>query len=230
METAAVKIPVDGQAAVSGHLHSPDTDGPGTGTGIAIAHGAGNDMDHPLIVHVANGLAANGFTVLRFNFPYREAGKSRPDPEPVLEAAWSGAMAELRRQTKGRCERFVAAGKSLGARIASQMAAGGKLDGAALVFYGYPLHAPGKKDRLRDAHLYHITAPMLFFAGTRDALCDLAALQSVLTALPAHSPLITIEGGDHSFKVPKGVGTPPEAIYRTLVDGTTAFLTEERPE
>lgn len=224
MHAELVKIPMEGGEVLSGRINLPESEGSGTGIGIVMAHGAGNDMDTPLLVNVAEGLTGDGFAVMRFNFPYRDAGKSRPDPEPRLQAAWSSAMAEFKRRLGGRVTRYVAAGKSLGARIASQMSANGQLETDALVFYGYPLHAPGKKDRPRDGHLYRIEVPMLFFAGTRDALCDLTVLKSVLEKISVTAPLVTIEGGDHSFNVPKSVPVTSDDIYETLVDDTTKFL------
>jgi predicted alpha/beta-hydrolase family hydrolase len=220
MRTETVSIPLAEAGPVSARLDLPvDTS---VGTGVVLAHGAGNDMDNPLLAHVAAGLARSGVGVLRFNFPYREEGRRRPDPEPRLEVAWSGAVDYLRRRTG--CPRLVAAGKSLGGRIASQMTAGGRLDPDLLVFYGYPLHAPGKKDRPRDAHLYDIAVPMLFFAGTRDALCDLAVLRPVLGRIAVPNRLVTVEGGDHSFQLPASAGTPPESVFDTLATETVEFL------
>jgi predicted alpha/beta-hydrolase family hydrolase len=220
MTTESVRIPLEGGETVSGRLDPPA--GRETGLGVVLAHGAGNDVDAPLLAGVAAGLSERGIAVLRFNFPYRDAGKPRPDPEGRLEAAWVAAWGFMQRRVP--CRHLVAAGKSLGGRIASQMAAANRLAAAALVFYGYPLHAPGRKERPRDAHLYAIRSPMLFFAGTRDALCDLEVLDTVLRRLEGAKALITVEGGDHSFEVPRSVGTPHEAVHRRLVDGTVAFL------
>jgi hypothetical protein len=93
-----------------------------------------------------------------------------------------------------------------------------------LVFLGYPLHAPGKKDQLRDAHLYKIAIPMLFFAGTRDALCDLNALTAVLERLRTAWDLEVIEGGDHSFRVPKASPAPQEEIYAQILRKAIKWL------
>jgi hypothetical protein len=191
---------------------------------VVIAHGAANDMDTPLIAAIAQGLSGEGIHVLRFNFPYREAGRQRPDSEKRLSEAWAAAMAEFRRIGGKEIGRFIAAGKSLGARIASQMVADGKLEADALVFYGYPLHAPGKKDRPRDAHLRRISIPMLFFAGTRDSLCDLTVLNGVISSLNPDTEWITVEGGDHSFAMPSGSGDSADAVHRKLVRETVSFI------
>ncbi len=118
----------------------------------------------------------------------------------------------------------MAAGKSLGGRIASQMVSEKKLPVERLIFLGYPLHAPGKKDSVRDGHLYEIPIPMLFFAGTRDQLCDLQLLRQVLSKLIAPWELELIEGGDHSFHVPKSYATDPTEIYELIVCRTVEWL------
>jgi hypothetical protein len=112
----------------------------------------------------------------------------------------------------------------MGGRVASQMAADGMLPVEALVFLGYPLHPPGKKDQLRDAHLYRIAAPMLFFAGTRDALCDIDLLKNVLSRLSAPWELETIAGGDHSFDLPKSSGVAAEDVYEKIMKKTDRWL------
>jgi hypothetical protein len=104
------------------------------------------------------------------------------------------------------------------------MAAEGILPAEGLIFLGYPLHPPGKKEKLRDAHLYRITVPMLFFAGTRDSLCDLGLLRGVLERLAAPCRLETIEGGDHSFRVPKAAGLPEREVHRRITEHTRRWL------
>ena len=118
----------------------------------------------------------------------------------------------------------MAAGKSLGGRIASQMAAEGDLPVERLIFLGYPLHPPGKKDKVRDAHLYRITIPMLFFAGTRDSLCDMQLLREVLARVAAPWELEVIEGGDHSFQVPKSYAIKPTEIHERILCRTVEWL------
>lgn len=171
-------------------------------TGIIFAHGAGNDMNHPLILFLADSLAEEGYLTLRFNFPYREQGRKSPDSQEVLTSTWLYAV-DFLKQHHHRPKHIVAAGKSLGGRVASQLAAEGKLSVERLILLGYPLHAPGRKDKLRDGHLYEIDLPMLFFAGTRDSLCDLDLLRPVLSHLKTAWDLEIVEGGDHSFNLPK---------------------------
>jgi predicted alpha/beta-hydrolase family hydrolase len=193
------------------------------GTGIVFAHGAAFDMNEPLLVHLADGLADRGWLTLRFNFPYRERGKSSPDRQEVLEAAWRAAFDFMKSETGFEVDRVIAAGKSMGGRVASQMAAEGILPAAALVFLGYPLHPPGKKDQLRDSHLPAIPAPMLFFAGDRDAFADLTLLKATLSRLDA-ADLEVVEGADHSFNLPSKASTSQEAVYRNILQRIAVWL------
>jgi len=196
-------IDLGGGETVSAILSGPGHARQSGPTGLILAHGAGNDMHNPLITAVAVRLAAEGFPVLRFNFLYKEKGKKSPDSQTRLEHTWQRAWETMQGQTRFPLERIVAAGKSMGGRVASQMAAAGRLPAAALVFLGYPLHAPGKSDQLRDEHLYRIQAPMLFFTGTRDPFCDLGRLAGVLARLTAPHDLEIIAGGNHSFGLPR---------------------------
>ena len=169
---------------------------------LVLAHGAGGDMNSGFMTSIAAGLAERGLRTLRFNFPYAERGRRSPDRQEVLEEAYGAVLAEV---PETRSRRLILGGKSLGGRIASHLvAAGASADG--LVFLGYPLHPPGHPERLRDAHLHDISAPMLFVEGTRDPFCPLPTLERVRKALRAPSSLAVIEGGDHSFKVPKSSG------------------------
>ena len=181
------------------------------GTGIILAHGAGNDMNHPLLVDLSQGLVEAGYLTIRFNFLYREKGRNRPDRQDVLVDTWQSVYLFLRNNPEYRPEKILAAGKSMGGRVASQMVAEGLLPAARLIFLGYPLHPPNKKDNLRDSHFDQINIPMLFFAGTRDSLCDLAALTKVLERLSANWELEIVEGGDHSFRVPKSAGVTEDS-------------------
>lgn len=203
MNLETVSIPVNDDESVSGILAAPVTANANTRTGLVFAHGMANDMNHPTIKGVAEGLAAQGFTTLRFNFPYREKGRRSADPEHKLIKAWQSAIDFLADRTDNSLATLVAVGKSLGARIASTAVANGDIHPDRLIFLGYPLHAPGKKDSPRDAHLYGIRTPMLFFEGTRDPFCDLDLLATVLARLTAPRALEIIEEGDHSFSLPK---------------------------
>jgi uncharacterized protein len=163
---------------------------------LVLGHGAGRDMQDPLLVSFAEGLEAEGVACLRFNFPYRELGKKAPDPEPILRATWEAAF-DL--GTKSGSPVW-AGGKSLGGRIASMVVADG-LPAAGLVFVGYPLHPPGKPERIRDAHLSSIRVPMLFLQGTKDPFARPDLFEKTLKRLGDRGTLHAVEGGDHSFRV-----------------------------
>jgi len=191
----------------------------------AIAHGAGAGMMDPFMTGAAEGLADGGVSVLRFNFPYMEAGRRLPDPAPVLLDTWNGAIGELRHRGAGLP--MVMGGKSMGGRMASMVAAaqGTEFPGAALVFFGYPLHPPGKTDRLRDAHLPQIRVPMLFIQGTRDALGRLDLVEEVVRRLYPLAHLHVVADGDHSFHV-RGVKRSDRDIGHELGQLAARYVRE----
>lgn len=192
--------------------------------GIITAHGAGNDMENDLLAAFADGMARAGYPVLRFNFPYKEKGLKAPDKPVKLGGTWTAACRYFKEDSPIKVKHLIAAGKSMGGRIASQMASVGKLQAEGLIFLGYPLHPTSDRSKIRDAHLYHVEMPMLFFAGTRDTLCDLTTLQSVLDKLSARWELEIIEGGDHSFHVPKSMNIPESEIYHGIVTRTKQWI------
>ncbi len=224
MKTQCVSIPVEPGEHVSGVFSIPEGHRPGEGKGIIVAHGAGNDMNSPLIVSFCEGLAEAGYPALRFNFPYREKGRKSPDSQNILVRTWKGAYEFFYDHPQYAPGRILAAGKSMGGRVASQMVAEGLLSVGGLVFLGYPLHPPGDKEKLRVAHLFRIGVPLLFFAGTRDSLCDLSLLRKILKKLSVPWDLEVIEGGDHSFHVPKSSGLTEEEIYGRIWQKTAEWL------
>lgn len=226
MKNKNVVIPLDGEKIVSGIVSVPDGFEKGKGSGIIVAHGAGKGMSHPLLVSYAEGLATAGYLSMRFNFPYMEKGKRVPDPPRILEQAWISAYAFFQNESGFPPGRIFAAGKSMGGRIASQLVADGILPVSRLILLGYPLHPPGRKEKLRDSHLYDIDIPMLFFAGTRDSLCDLPLLKRVLKKLKTSWALEIIDGGDHSFKLPKSSGITELRVYERVLDKTLQWLQE----
>jgi len=217
-------IEIIGMGSVSAVLSGPDQLSESKKTGVVIAHGAANDMDNSLIVAVSDGLAASGYTTLRFNFLYKEKGKKSPDTEPTLIHTWQGAISHLLNNEQFPVDRVVAAGKSLGGRIASQMVAADQMAVEALIFLGYPLHAPGRTDKLRDSHLYEIKKPMLFFAGTRDPLCNMKKLRKILHRLPGQCDLEIVEGGNHSFKLPKSSSRSSDSVHHHIVEKCLQWL------
>jgi uncharacterized protein len=189
--------------------------------GLVLAHGAGAGQTSQFMVQAARGLASRGVTTATFDFPYMEAGRKVPDRAPILEEAWRNAIAEMRTRIDD-LPLFIG-GKSMGGRIASQVASQGSaapLHG--LVFLGYPLHPPGKPEQRRDAHLPAIKEPMLFVQGTRDAFGTAAEIQALLPRLQ-RATLREINGGDHSFKVPGGKAAQ-EPVFEDILHTVAGFI------
>jgi predicted alpha/beta-hydrolase family hydrolase len=218
MNSEKVSIASGNDDRISGIISGPGRLRDSRQTGLIFAHGAANDMNHPLMVFVAEELAKAGYVTLRFNFPYKEKGKNTPDPQATLIRTWQSVYGYMKNKTPYEIEEIIAVGKSMGGRIASQMVADDLMDVAKLIFLGYPLHAPGKKDQLRDTHLYEIKAPMLFFAGTRDPFCDISLLKGVLDKLSCKWDLELIEKGDHSFNLPKAESRFQTDVYRQVIE------------
>jgi len=191
---------------------------------VVVAHGAGAGMEHPFLHGFTYALNSLGLATLRFNFPYREAGRKFPDRPPMAIAAWRAAMAAARAQADAHGDRgpVWAAGKSFGGRMASMAAAEG-MDVAGLVYLGYPLHAPGKPEKLRDEHLYGLGVPMLFLQGTRDTFATPGILEDVVSRIGPNAVLQWAEGGDHSFAV-AGKKRPAGEVGASLAAPVAAFI------
>ena len=194
-------------------------------TVVVLAHGAGKDMTSPFLSAVHEGLAAHGYVTVKFNFPYTEAGRRAPDRAPVLEDCYRHVVATIRTDARVTPSRIVIGGKSMGGRMASHLASQGEAV-AGLILLGYPLHPPGKVEQLRVAHLPKIRVPMLFFAGTRDSLCRLDLLQRTVAELRAPVTLHVIDGGDHSFAVPKAMRRPAHDVWEEIIRVTADWLTK----
>jgi hypothetical protein len=197
-------------------------DGPkrGADRAVLLAHGAGADMHAPALAVVAAALAAAKVPCLRFDFPYRIAGRRSPDRAPVLEDAVRKAAAELASRTGLAPERLVLGGRSMGGRICSMVAAA---DGAlGLVLLGYPLHPPGKPDQLRVEHFARLHMPVLFASGTRDAFGTPAELRRHARKVKGPVTFHWIDTADHAFKPLRASGLPPQQA----LDGVAAAVVE----
>ena len=200
---------------------SAELTGRGRGRPIVVcAHGAGNDMRNASLMGFAEGLADEKIACLRFNFPYKERGSKAPDPPHVLLDAWRAAFVEAREIG----EAVWVSGKSMGGRIGSMAVAEG-MPAAGLVFLGYPLHPPGKPDRIRDAHLDDVRVPMLFIQGTQDSFARWDLLEGVVKRLADRAVLHPIEGGDHSFRV-RGRPRDDRGTGRELAGIAAPFIRE----
>ena len=188
---------------------------------VVCAHGAGSDMRNAFLLGFAEGLAEEGIACLRFNFPYKERGTKAPDPPHVLVDAWRAAFERAREIG----DRVWVSGKSMGGRIGSMAVAEG-MPAAGLVFLGYPLHPPGKPDRIRDAHLDDVRVPMLFIQGTQDPFARWDLLEGVVKRLADRAVLYPVEGGDHSFRV-RGRRRDERGTGRELAHLAAEFIREQ---
>jgi uncharacterized protein len=191
---------------------------------LILGHGAGADQTSGFMVGFATALAERGIDVVTFNFLYSEHRRRVPDPNARLESCWRAVIESVRSRITSGASKLAVGGKSMGGRIASQVAAGGAGDLAGLVFLGYPLHPPGKPDRLRAFHLRDVQAPMLFVQGSRDAFGTPAELRPIISQLEPAADLFVVEGGDHSFKVLRSAGVKQQDVYRAIQDGIETWL------
>lgn len=190
---------------------------------IVVAHGAGAGKDHPFLTGFCRALADLGVATLRFDFPYREAGRRFPDRPPVAIATWRAVTdAASARAREG--EPVWATGKSYGGRMASMAVAEG-MPAAGLVFLGYPLHAPGKPEKPRDEHFAGLgDVPMLFLQGRNDPFAiPNAQLDELVRRIGPSAVLEWVEGGNHSFEV-KGARRPPAEIGAGLAPRVAGFV------
>jgi len=211
IELRPVSLPA-GEGEVRALLGVPRT--PSMDAILVLAHGANNNMDHPLIAGLHEALAQEGLVTVRFNFPYMEEGRKRPDPDEALEGVFRLVLEYVGELEEFRGLQLFLGGKSMGARLAAQLVAQ-DVGAAGLVFLGYPLHPPGKPERLRDQALYRLPCPALFIEGARDPFCQLNLLGEVLGKMPVRTDLHLFPGLGHSFETPGGK-MPREVLDETV--------------
>ena len=223
METETLTIQINDRENVTALLY-PASKPKRAGVTVLLGHGAGANQLSGFMRMVASGLAARGFDAMTFNFLYTEQKRRFPDPKARLESCYRAVIDAALNQRKLKQNRLVIGGKSMGGRIASQVAATNPDGIDGLVFLGYPLHPPGKPDKLRAEHLPEIKAPMLFVQGARDAFGTSEEIRSVIKKLHLPATLYPVEGGDHSFKVPKSAGVSQQQIYEMVMDKVAEWL------
>jgi predicted alpha/beta-hydrolase family hydrolase len=183
---------------------------------MTLAHGAGAGMNHSFMLSLAKSLAEQNIGTLRFNFPFTEGKKGRPDPPAVAHKTVEAAIASAQKLF-AKIPLFVS-GKSFGGRMTSQYLAAHPTDAVkGIIFYGFPLHPAGKPSIERAEHLKNVKPPMLFLQGTRDELASWDLIESVCSSLPL-ATLVKIEGADHSFKAGK------KDIMEILVNETKNWI------
>ncbi len=210
---AELAIDTGGGQSVQGLLYRPA----GAAALLVLGHGAGAGMRHEFLEHLATLLADRGVATLRYQFPYMEAGRRLPDRAPVLLPVVRAAVAAGVAAAQGLP--LFLGGKSMGGRMASQLAASEALPAVkGLVFVGFPLHPDGKPAVKRAEHLASVPMPMLFVQGTRDGLADLGLLRPIVASLPAPAHLVVLEEADHSFGVRKSSGLRADSVRASIAD------------
>jgi len=191
---------------------------------LVLAHGAGAGMAHPFLAKLAVELAGVEIATLRYQFPYMEQRRRVPDAPPVLTSAVRAAV-----RTAGETAPdlpILAGGKSMGGRMTSQAAAEHPRElerVQGLVFFGFPLHPPGRPGTKRAEHLAQVKKPMLFLQGTRDQFADLNLLRPILANLGATATLHEIQTTDHSFHVLKSAGKTDAEVLRELAQSVRVW-------
>lgn len=226
-----------GHSPVSGLL----TEAPSPSCLLVLGHGAGAPMTHPWMENLAVALARESISTLRYNFQYMEAGRRRPDPVRRLVSVVASAVAAGRECADGLP--LFAGGRSMGGRMTSMLVAeraravalvgaetAERLRGddarvaAGLVFFGFPLHAPGRRESVRGDHLMHVPCPMLFHQGTRDRLADLGLLRPLLERVGPRATLHVHEGGDHSLGMLKRSGRTRDQVLAEAAGVTRRWV------
>lgn len=184
--------------------------------GVVLAHGAGGTMNQPFMSYFQRGIAEAGYPCLKFNFLYSELRRRAPDPKPLLLDCYRKAMEILPQPG------LVIGGKSMGGRMASYIADDSRVRG--LLFLGYPLHAPGKTEQLRDEHLYTIHKPMFFASGTKDPFAQHDLLQRTISKIGSFADTHFVEGGGHSFELPKKSGKSETEILNEVLLALLGWL------
>jgi len=185
---------------------------------MVLGHGAGAPMQSASMQLIADTLMDEGISIFRYNFPYKEKGGKRPDPPAVAQLTVRKAVEKARALAPGY--KIYAGGKSFGGRMTSQAESSEPMGVEGLVFYGFPLHAPGRDGIERADHLKQVKVPMLFLQGTRDSLAKIDLIKKVTKGL-RKAKLEIVEGGDHSFKISK---TDPEEVMTDLAQRVASWI------
>jgi uncharacterized protein len=210
-----------GDARTTGLLYRAE----GARAAIVLAHGAGAPQTHPWMVAIARELSARTLDVVTFNFLYAEEKRRAPDRNDVLEATWRAAVGAVRARDDVAHAHLYLGGKSMGGRIATQVAAAEpRVEAAGLVLLGYPLHPPGKPKQLRASHLPLVRAPMLFVQGSRDPFGTPDELAPLVEPLVGRGTrLFVVAGGDHSLTPLKSSGRTLQQVIALVSDEIARF-------
>jgi uncharacterized protein len=199
----------------------------GADRAVLLAHGAGSDMHATTLGVVADALAAAKIPSLRFNYPYRDAGRKSPDRAAVLDAATREAAAELARRAKLPPDRLVLGGRSMGGRYCSLIvgADDDPVPALGLLLLGYPLHAAGKVDKPRVEHFPQLRVPCLFVSGTRDSLASQDALTKAVKAIKGPVTMHWLESADHGYRPLKASGRTTDDVAAEVAEVSVDWVT-----
>jgi uncharacterized protein len=190
---------------------------------LVFAHGAGAGMRHRFIEDLAQNLAQLGVATMRYQFPYMEKRVKRPDSEGVLIGTVQAALTAAEKYSDGLP--IFAGGKSMGGRMTSITVAKAPMDKLhGLIFFGFPLHAPGAPSAERGKHLTDVQMPMLFVQGSRDALADLKLVKPLCAQLDGRAELFVVEGGDHSLHMAKRSGRTDNEVLDEVAAKTSSWM------
>ncbi len=190
---------------------------------LVLGHGAGAGMRHVFMEILAGRLATRRIATFRYQFPYTEEGRRRPDFQPILLKTVRSAVSAAATLSDGLP--LFAGGKSMGGRMTSLAAAKGPLtDVRGIVFFGFPLHPAQKPGVERSEHLKEAGVPLLFLQGTRDKLARLDLLEPVCQGLAQGATLHLVEGADHGFHVLKRSGRTDDDVQDELADATRTWI------
>jgi predicted alpha/beta-hydrolase family hydrolase len=198
----------------------------GADRAVLLGHGAGSDLDGAALRAVADALADGKIPSLRFNYPYRTAGRNAPDRPKVLEAATREAAAELAKRAKLPPEQLVLGGRSMGGRYCSMVVASDTdpVPALGLLMLSYPLHAAGKPEKPRTEHFPGIRVPVLFVSGTRDSLAGREALTGAARAIPGTVAFHWIDSADHGYRPLKASGRTTADVLAEVAQTSTAWV------
>lgn len=215
--------PVHGLEEVNGILGIPRWWPTGSRVSVVLCHGSTDDMNDPVIEHVHRELTERRYLCLRFNFPFAEAGKRRPDSMPVLRRTLRAAIGALGRDPTAAPAHLFMGGKGLGGQVAADLASSRvRVDGLFLM--AYPLHPRNRPEELAPEQLFRIVSPALFVQGTRDNTCDLESLRNTLVRVGAPTVLEVVEEADRHFKVLKRSGRSAEEVRDQITNALDEWI------
>ncbi len=219
----AVRIEAGPDINVAGNVGTPEWWPSGQRVGVVLGHDTAGNLDQPELMALQLAMAERGHLTLRFNFPYAEAQKKRPDAPEVLERTFRAAAARLMVDPENAPARIIIGGVGLGARVATQAVAHGmKVDGIASL--GYPLHPAGKPNQQKVDSLYRIICPMLFVQGSRDTHCRIDRLEALLRRVGAPTRMHVISDVGQGLALIKRTNRTQEEVSQEIVDALESFI------